>query len=74
MRQGQKYDVRGSYDLIPVKFLADKVKLVPAYCKLWDVKFAGFRLIIPYIDNKILRENFLQKSVVLFKDIAIDVM
>src|SRR3989344_3983542 len=46
--------------------------VVERFGKLWDVKFAGFRLIIPYIDNKILRENFLQKSVVLFKDIAID--
>lgn len=40
--------------------------------KLWDVKFAGFRLIIPYIDNKILREDFLQKSVELFNGIVID--
>ena len=46
--------------------------VVERFGKLWDVKFAGFRLIIPYIDNKILRENFLQKSVELFKDIAID--
>ena len=46
--------------------------VVERFGKLWDVKFAGFRLIIPYIDNQILRENFLQKSVPLFKDIAID--
>ena len=46
--------------------------VVERFGKLWDVKFAGFRLIIPYIDNKILRENFLQKSVPLFENIVID--
>lgn len=46
--------------------------VIERFGKLWDVKFAGFRLIIPYIDNQILRENFLQKSVELFKGIEID--
>lgn len=46
--------------------------VIERFGKLWDVKFAGFRLVIPYIDNQILRENFLQKSVELFKDIVID--
>jgi hypothetical protein len=46
--------------------------VIERFGKLWDVKFAGLRLIIPYIDNQILRENFLQKSVELFKDMEID--
>lgn len=46
--------------------------VVERFGKLWDVKFAGFRLIIPYIDNPILYETFLQKSVALFKNVAID--
>ncbi|HVM58905.1 MAG TPA: hypothetical protein VMT80_01055 [Candidatus Paceibacterota bacterium] len=32
----------------------------------WDIKFAGPRLVIPWIDNIVLEEDFLQKQVPLF--------
>ncbi len=42
--------------------------VVERFGLLWDIKFAGFRVIIPWIDNVIMEGDFLQKSVQLFKD------
>lgn len=46
--------------------------VVERFGYFWDVKFAGPRLMIPWIDNEVMSDDFLQKSVELFKNIKID--
>ena len=58
---------------VSLRFVRKRTFLVvERFGYFWDIKFAGPRLIIPWIDNIVLEENFLQKSVELFKDISID--
>jgi hypothetical protein len=41
--------------------------VVERFGYFWDVKFAGPRILIPWIDNEVMRDNFLQKSVELYQ-------
>ncbi len=41
--------------------------VVERFGYFWDVKFAGPRILIPWIDNPILADDFLQKQVKLFQ-------
>ena len=46
--------------------------VVERFGYFWDIKFAGPRVLIPWIDAVVLREDFLQKEVKLFEGIQID--
>jgi hypothetical protein len=41
--------------------------VVERFGYFWDVKSAGPRILIPWIDNEVMRDNFLQKSVELYQ-------
>jgi hypothetical protein len=46
--------------------------VVERFGLFWDVKFAGPRILIPWVDNPVMTDDFLQKEVELFKGIDID--
>lgn len=50
-----------------VRFRRKKTFLVvERFGLFWDIKFAGFCILIPFIDNPVLDDDFLQKQVDLF--------
>lgn len=57
-----------------IRFVRKRTFLVvERFGYFWDVKFTGLRIIIPMIDNVVRRDDFLQKSVDLYKgDVKID--
>lgn len=40
--------------------------VVERFGLLWDIKYAGLRIVIPFVDNVVLRGDFLQKEAKLF--------
>lgn len=46
--------------------------VVERFGYFWDVKFAGPRILIPWIDIEVMRDDFLQKEVELYAGMEID--